>query len=85
MAMFDHIIKRLLPDGLTHNTGPDCFNADISGCLPEVIVEMLVQSQPCNITLLPALPEEPPAGQTSGVSCCGRVTIDNLKGSFEDN
>ncbi len=65
----------------SHNAGPSIFNADISGGLPAVIVEMLVQSQPGSITLLPALPKQMPAGRIVGVPCRGQVTVEELKWS----
>ena len=64
-----------------HNAGPNTFNADISGGLPAVIVEMLVQSQPGSIALLPALPDQLPAGRITGVPCRGQVTVEELKWS----
>jgi hypothetical protein len=65
----------------SHNAGPSVFNADISGGLPAVIVEMLVASQPGKITLLPALPKELPTGRIAGVPCRGQVTVEELKWS----
>ena len=64
-----------------HNAGPNTFNADISGGLPAVIVETLVQSQPGNVKLLPALPRELPAGRITGVPCRGQVTVEELRWS----
>ena len=52
------------------------FNADISGGLPAVVIEMLVQSSSEDIFLLPALPEEWPEGKIKGVSARGGFTVD---------
>ena len=53
-------------------------NAGISGGLPAVLVEMLVQSQPGHITLLPALSAQLPDGRITGVPCRGQVTVEEL-------
>ena len=65
----------------SHNTGPNVFNADISGGLPAVMVEMLVQSKSGNISLLPALPKRLSRGRITGVPCRGQVTVRELKWS----
>jgi alpha-L-fucosidase 2 len=62
-----------------HNAGPGIFNADISGGLPAVMIEMLVQSEPGAIRLLPALPKQLDRGVIAGVACRGRITIDEMR------
>jgi alpha-L-fucosidase 2 len=65
----------------SHNAekqGPEIFNADISGGVPALMIEMLVQSQPGELTLLSALPERLKAGTLKGALCRGQVTINEL-------
>jgi len=58
-----------------HDPG-EIFNVDICGGLPAVVTEMLVQSSDSGIQLLPALPEQWPAGEVKGVlTRCG-ITVD---------
>ncbi len=67
-----------------HNAGPDIFNADVSGGLPALIMEALVQSEPALdeegriagfvVSLLPALPPVWTDGQVAGI---------RLRGGFE--
>ncbi len=61
--------------------GPAIFNVDISGGLPALMIEMLVQSRPGEITLLSARPESLPHGTLKGALCRGQVTIEELKWS----
>jgi len=70
----------------SHNAnkdGPDIFNADISGGFPSLMIEMLVQSQPGELTLLSALPERLESGTLRGALCRGQVTIEELAWSPE--
>jgi len=70
----------------SHNARPDgpcIFNADISGGLPALMIEMLVQSQPGEITLLSALPERLESGTLKGALCRGQVTIEELTWSAD--
>jgi alpha-L-fucosidase 2 len=54
-----------------HNPG-EIFNVDICGGLPAVITEMIIQSSADEISLLPALPQQWPAGEIKGVlNRCG--------------
>jgi len=65
----------------SHNAGkkgPEIFNADISGGLPALMIEMLVQSQPGELTLLSALPDRFKSGTLKGALCRGQVMIDEL-------
>ncbi|MCD6118085.1 glycoside hydrolase N-terminal domain-containing protein [bacterium] len=58
-----------------HNPG-EIFNVDISGGLPAVVAEMIIQSSPDEIELLPALPEQWPEGGIKGVRTRCGVTVD---------
>jgi len=58
-----------------HDPG-EIFNADISGGLPAVVIDMLVQSTTEDIFLLPALPEEWPEGKVKGVLARGGFVVD---------
>ncbi|MFJ3307941.1 glycosyl hydrolase family 95 catalytic domain-containing protein [Streptomyces sp. NPDC086549] len=50
-----------------HYPGRDVYNADAAHTLPAVLIEMLVQSTPDRLVLLPALPRSYPAGELRGV------------------
>ncbi|GAA3954599.1 glycoside hydrolase N-terminal domain-containing protein [Streptomyces marokkonensis] len=50
-----------------HYPRRDVYNADAAHALPAVLIEMLVQSTPNRLVLLPALPESCPAGELKGV------------------
>lgn len=50
-----------------HYPNRDVYNADAAHTLPAVLVEMLVQSTPDRLVLLPALPDRYPQGQLLGV------------------
>ncbi|MEU3897671.1 glycoside hydrolase N-terminal domain-containing protein [Streptomyces sp. NPDC045251] len=50
-----------------HYPRRDVYNADAAHALPAVLIEMLVQSTPDRLVLLPALPESCPAGELKGV------------------
>lgn len=58
-----------------HDPG-EIFNTDISGGLPSVVTEMLVQSSSDKIHLLPALPEEWDQGRVLGVLTRSGVKVD---------
>ncbi|MEV4682265.1 glycosyl hydrolase family 95 catalytic domain-containing protein [Streptomyces kurssanovii] len=51
----------------SHYPHRDVYNADAAHALPAVLIEMLVQSTPDRLVLLPALPEFCPAGRLTGV------------------
>jgi hypothetical protein len=61
----------------THD-GDAIFNVDASGGLPAVVIEMLVQSQPGRLALLPALPPSWQAGSIRGVRARGGVIVEEL-------
>ncbi|MEU9915864.1 glycoside hydrolase N-terminal domain-containing protein [Streptomyces sp. NPDC051001] len=50
-----------------HYPNRDVYNADAAHTLPAVLIEMLVQSTPDRLVLLPALPAAYPSGQLKGV------------------
>ena len=54
------------------------FNTDIAGGIPQLVIQMLVGSQPGWIELLPALPPQWPSGAIEGVRCRGQVEIRRL-------
>lgn len=68
-----------------HNSGeePDVLNLDISGGLPALVIEMLVQSSApkveephvWRIQLLPCLPDAWPEGELCGVRCRGGFAL----------
>ncbi len=58
-----------------HDPG-EIFNVDISGGLPAVVTDMIVQSTANEVTLLPALPEQWPDGEIKGVWTRSGATVD---------
>jgi hypothetical protein len=50
-----------------HYPNRSVYNADAAHTLPAVLIEMLVQSTPHRLVLLPALPPSLPAGRITGV------------------
>ncbi|MGE5359796.1 MAG: glycosyl hydrolase family 95 catalytic domain-containing protein [Bacteroidales bacterium] len=63
----------------SHDPGPEIFNSDISGGVPELIIRMLVQSEPGSIELLPALPTELRSGTIRGALTRGQVVVKELR------
>ena len=63
--------------GSFHNVG-ELFNTDISGGLPALIIEMLAQSEPGKLLVLPALPSGWTKGQIEGVTLRGQLNLDQL-------
>ncbi|WP_406468371.1 glycosyl hydrolase family 95 catalytic domain-containing protein [Streptomyces sp. NBC_01594] len=51
----------------SHYPSRDVYNADAAHALPAVVIEMLVQSTPDRLVLLPALPATYPSGELRGV------------------
>ncbi|MFJ7074398.1 glycosyl hydrolase family 95 catalytic domain-containing protein [Streptomyces sp. NPDC098781] len=51
----------------SHYPHRDVYNADAAHTLPAVLIEMLVQSTPDRLVLLPALPPSLPAGRLRGI------------------
>ncbi len=70
----------------SHDFGPSIFNADISGGMPALMLECLVQSSPLTdenekiarseIRLLPALPASMKTGKLTSVHLRGGFTAD---------
>lgn len=58
-----------------HDPG-EIFNVDISGGLPALVSEMLVQSSQEEIRILPVLPEQWPSGEIKGVRTRTKSIID---------
>ncbi|MEU8468968.1 glycoside hydrolase N-terminal domain-containing protein [Streptomyces sp. NPDC029006] len=50
-----------------HYPHRDVYNADAAHTLPGVLIEMLVQSTPHRLVLLPAVPETCPSGELRGI------------------
>ncbi|MFG1674534.1 glycoside hydrolase N-terminal domain-containing protein [Micromonospora sp. NPDC049282] len=61
-----------------HNPGRVTWNADAAHALPAVLIESLVQSRPGALRLLPAPLPGLPSGTLRGVTCRGRVTVEEL-------
>lgn len=51
----------------SHYPSRDVYNADAAHALPATVIEMLVQSAPDRLVLLPALPATSPSGELRGV------------------
>jgi alpha-L-fucosidase 2 len=63
----------------SHNPGLEIYNADAAHTLPGIVIELLVDSRPGIVELLPAVPGLLlPAGTIRGVTCRGRVTVEEL-------
>ena len=63
----------------SHNPGRDIYNLDATLSLPAVLMEMLVQSRPGFLYLLPALPAERlPVGTVEGVLARGQIRVISL-------
>ncbi|WP_349877116.1 glycoside hydrolase family 95 protein [Micromonospora sp. HUAS YX12] len=61
-----------------HNPGRTTYNADAAHALPAVLIESLVQSRPGTLRLLPAPLPGLPAGTLRGITCRGRVVVEEL-------
>ncbi|PPS87708.1 glycosyl hydrolase family 95 catalytic domain-containing protein [Streptomyces sp. MH60] len=59
-----------------HYPHRDVYNADAAHALPAVLVEMLVQSTPGRLVLLPALPASCPQGELRGTRTRFGATVD---------
>lgn len=62
----------------THEPEGRIFNVDANGAMPEIMHRLLFRASPGALELLPALPEEWPRGQITGVLAKGRITIRHL-------
>ncbi|MFJ8019349.1 glycosyl hydrolase family 95 catalytic domain-containing protein [Streptomyces sp. NPDC096311] len=63
----------------SHNPGLDIYNADAALAIPGVLLEMLADSVPGALRLLPALPAELGRGSARGITCRGGVTVEALR------
>ncbi|MFY1698142.1 MULTISPECIES: glycosyl hydrolase family 95 catalytic domain-containing protein [unclassified Solwaraspora] len=67
-----------------HNPGLQTYNADAAHALPGVLIEALVDSRvdPADgsvaLHLVPAWPAQLPGGTLRGVTCRGRITVEEL-------
>lgn len=66
----------------THDAGA-IFNADASGGLPAIVAEMLVQTTPAEVRLLPALPTSWTSGAVRGLRGRGGLVMDELRWSSD--
>jgi hypothetical protein len=67
-----------------HNPGLEVYNADAAHCLPAVVTEMLVDSRPGIVELLPALPAEWRSGSLRGIATRARVTVGELSWDLDE-
>ena len=68
----------------SHNPGQDIYNLDATLSIPAVLMEMLVQSKPGFLYLLPALPAEKlPVGTIEGVLARGQIRVISLSWNME--
>jgi hypothetical protein len=68
----------------SHNPGLEIYNADAAHCLPAVVTEMLVDSRPGIVELLPALPAEWRSGSLRGIATRARVTVGELSWDLDE-
>lgn len=62
----------------SHNPDLEIYNADAAHCLPAVVVEMLLDSRPGIVELLPARPPEWRSGSLRGLATRAGVGVDEL-------
>ncbi|MCA2227707.1 glycosyl hydrolase family 95 catalytic domain-containing protein [Nonomuraea aurantiaca] len=62
----------------SHNPGREIYNADAAHTLHGLVIELLVDSRPGVVELLPAVRELLPKGTIRGVACRGRVVVEEL-------
>ncbi|HUR02392.1 MAG TPA: glycoside hydrolase N-terminal domain-containing protein [Nonomuraea sp.] len=62
----------------SHNPGRETYNADAAHTLHGLFIELLVDSRPGVVELLPAVPDLLPRGTIRGVACRGRVVVEEL-------
>ncbi|WP_433916429.1 glycosyl hydrolase family 95 catalytic domain-containing protein [Streptomyces sp. NBC_01744] len=60
----------------SHYPSRDVYNADAAHALPATVIEMLVQSTPDRLVLLPALPATYPSGELRGVRTRFGASVD---------
>ncbi|MFG2133696.1 glycoside hydrolase family 95-like protein [Streptomyces sp. NPDC048751] len=62
----------------SHNPDLETYNAGAAHCLPAVVTEMLIDSRPGVVELLPALPQEWRTGSLRGIATRTGVSVDGL-------
>ncbi|MEW2401811.1 glycoside hydrolase N-terminal domain-containing protein [Streptomyces sp. NPDC046862] len=68
----------------SHNPDLDIYNADASHCLPAVFTEMLIDSRPGVIEVLPARPPEWQRGSLRGIETRAGVRVEELRWNVEE-
>ncbi len=69
-----------------HNPDRHIYNLDATLSLPAILMEMLLQSRPGRLELLPALAAEKlPAGELRGLRARTQIVVDRLKWDFTQN
>lgn len=63
---------------MTAHNPQSLFNTDIAGGIPQLFIRMLVDIEPGEITLLPALPVQWPHGAISGIRGRGQIEVKEL-------
>jgi hypothetical protein len=63
---------------MTSHNPHTLFNTDIAGGIPQLIIRMLIDVEPGEITLLPALPPQWPHGSLSGALGRGQIEVREL-------
>ncbi|WP_407704322.1 glycosyl hydrolase family 95 catalytic domain-containing protein [Streptomyces spongiae] len=67
----------------SHNPDLEIYNADAAHSLPTVVAEMLLDSRPGVVELLPALPAEWRSGSLHGIATRAGVRVDELTWDVE--
>ncbi|QFK72468.1 hypothetical protein F7984_15060 [Pradoshia sp. D12] len=60
------------------------FNVDANGCIPELLVNLLVFSLPGKLELLPAIPKNLTKGAVEGILCRKRMKISTMEWDLEE-
>jgi hypothetical protein len=68
----------------SHNPDLEIYNADAAHCLPAVFTEMLLDSRPGVVELLPALPPEWRSGTLRGIATRAGVRVDELRWNVQE-
>ncbi len=63
---------------MTSHNPQSLFNTDIAGGIPQLFIRMLIDIEPGEITLLPALPNQWPHGSLSGALGRGQIEVREL-------
>ncbi|MDR1426142.1 MAG: discoidin domain-containing protein, partial [Bifidobacteriaceae bacterium] len=70
--------------GTVNSSSNGTFSTSVATTVPTILMEMLAQSSPGTLDLLPALPTELPKGSIDGLLAKNQITIDHLEWSIED-